>query len=254
MHNFSEVSLLITVYNRTSSLERLLLAFNKLQVSFGEIVVSDDGSAVEHLYKLRMLSEIFKFNLIENDKNRGLGNNINKGQDAVTKPYTLYVQEDFIPTTIFSENFKHALDIFKEQPEFDLIRFYSYLKYPYLRPYKYGYSEMLIRPWYSDYHKIYFYSDHPHLRRSDFLTKFGRYKEGIKRDRTEYKMCLSVIQKKGKGLFYDKFKELFIQQNSEDEPSTMTRSNLTQSKNPFISLLRYVYRQFKYNYDILFTK
>ena len=38
----------------------------------------------------------------------GLGNNINKGQDAVKTPLTLYVQEDFTPAAIFPESFTHG--------------------------------------------------------------------------------------------------------------------------------------------------
>src|SRR5690606_10476968 len=91
------------------------------------------------------------------------------------------------------------------------------------------------------YTKIYAYSDHPHLRRSNFLTKFGRYAEGLKGDRTEYRMCISFIQQKGKGLFYSDFQGLFTQMNSLSEPSTMHRVAWRQSKNPFISVVRTFY-------------
>src|SRR5690554_1095320 len=95
VHRFEDVTLLITHYNRSRSLERLLRAFQDLGFQFGGIVVSDDGSRPEHLERLHLLKEAFNFNLVTTPKNRGLGNNINKGQDAVTTPYTLYVQEDF---------------------------------------------------------------------------------------------------------------------------------------------------------------
>ena len=142
----------------------------------------------------------------------------------------------------------------QERNDLDIVRFYSYLKYPYLKPYKDGYSEMLISPWSADYTKIYYYSDHPHLRRTYFFQKFGRYAEGLKGDRTEYLMCISFIKNKGKGLFYDDYQGLFYQKNSEEEPSTMTRSSWTHSSNLVISLVRDIYRQVKYNYDILFLK
>jgi hypothetical protein len=183
-----------------------------------------------------------------------LGNNLNKGQDAVLTPYTLYVQEDFTPTAIFPEHFADVLIMMNKRKDFDIARFYAYDPYPYLKPYKNGFSKMLIKPWYLDYHKVYYYSDHPHLRRNNFFEKFGRYPEGIKGDRTEYRMCLSFIQNKGKGLFFNEFKQLFIQENSADEPSTMSRKNLTTSKNPFIAFVRFWYRQVRYNYDILFSK
>ncbi len=253
-YQFKDVSLLITHYNRSESLENLLNAFKSLNCSFEEIVVSDDGSKEIHLSKIKDLKERFDLKLVTSVQNRGLGHNLNKGQAAVTCGLTLYIQEDFIPTAKFPGEFEKALAIFNAQKDLDIIRFYAYIRYPYLVEYKDGYSLMLFKPWYTDYQKIYYYSDHPHLRRSSFNQKFGNYAEGIKGDRTEYQMCLSFIQKQGKGLFYNDYQSLFEQKNSETEPSTMTRTNLTQSRNPFISALRYVYRQAKYNYDINFYK
>jgi len=252
--NFKDVTLLVTHYNRSSSLENLLRSFHNLGCAFEDIVVSDDGSKPEHQASLKKIQQEFPFRLITTTKNKGLGNNLNKGQDAVVTPYTLYVQEDFTPTAIFPASFEDALSAMNERHDLDVVRFYAYKPYPYLKPYKKGYSEMLIEPWFTDYGKVYYYSDHPHLRRSDFLKKFGRYAEGIKGDRTEYQMCISFIQKKGKGLFYTDFKSLFVQENSTAEPSTMTRKSLTTSKNPFISIARYGYRQLRYNYDILFAR
>ena len=163
-YNFKEISLLITHYNRSESLEKLLKSFESRQCNFAEIVISDDGSKLEHLNYLKKIQPIYNFKLVTSEVNKGLGNNMNKGQDAVTSEFTLYVQEDFIPTSAFANNFQNALKILKEQKGLDIIRFYAYVKYPYLKPYKNGFSEMLIKPWYTDYMKIYYYSDHPHLR------------------------------------------------------------------------------------------
>lgn len=254
MEYFKNVSLLITHYNRPKSLERLLSTFEILECRFDEIIVSDDCSKSEHRIALQNLQSRFSFRLIESLDNRGLGDNLNKGQRAVTSEMTLYVQEDFVPTAIFPATFRSALNLMEKNQDVDIIRLYAYYAYPYLRPYADGFSEMLIKPYYLNYTKIYYYSDHPHLRRSNFLEKFGAYQEGLAGDRTEYRMCLSFIQKKGKGLFYKNFKDLFVQENSEVEPSTMTRTNLTSSENPLISALRYVYRQVKYNYDINFYR
>ena len=250
--HFRQVSLLVTHYNRSQSLENLLNTFHNQNCFFGEIVISDDGSMQAHLDALKKLQERFDFKLITTPQNKGLGNNINKGQDAVTKPYTLYVQEDFEPDASFSGHFSDALEMMEENAGLDLVRFYAYLRYPYLKPYKKGYSQMLIKPWFTNYKKIYYYSDHPHLRRSTFLKKFGRYAEGLKGDKTEYKMCVAFIKNKGKGLFYDQYKALFKQINSAAEPSTMSRSNWTQSRNIFVVLVRDLYRQLKYNFDLLF--
>lgn len=256
---FNNVTLLVTHYNRIKSLERLLNAFKTLNVTFGDIVVSDDGSKPEVVERLKQLQQTINFNLITTPKNKGLGNNINKGQDAVKTPYTLYVQEDFEPTAIFAGHFKDALQFIEEDNELDIVRFYAYFKYPYTKSYGKGFSEMIYKPypWYNNHLKFYIYSDHPHLRRSNFFNKFGRYREGAKGDLTEYSMAISFIRKKGKGILFDNFTKLFYQKNSPDEPSTMGRSSWRESKNVLALAARSVYLQFKLlkcTADVLFKR
>lgn len=256
---FPAVSLLITHYNRSLSLERLLRAFKEQGFVFADIVVSDDASKPEHLEHVQTLQAQYHFTLITTPVNKGLGNNINKGQDAVTTQYTLYVQEDFEPKPGFINHFKDALGIMHEQSNIDIARFYAYFKYPYTKPFKKGFSTMIYKKelWFADHLKFHFYSDHPHLRRSNFFKKFGRYREDIKGDLTEYSMSLSFIHHKAKGIFYNDFSGLFYQKNSSAEPSTMKRSEWRQSKNPLILFLRFIYLQKKYiqcNIDLLRMK
>jgi len=249
---FPTVTLLVTHYNRSQSLERLLQAFQKQEIEFGDIVVSDDGSKPEHQDRLKEIAPLYNFRLITTPKNKGLGNNINKGQDAVKTAYTLYVQEDFDPFSGYAERLTDALGIMDERAEVDLLRFYAYFKYPYLKPFRKGFSEMNFKIWYPGYKKFHVYSDHPHLRRTSFFEKFGRYAEGIKGDRTEFLMNLSFIKKKGKAMFYEDFKGVFDQINSSDEPSTMTRSDVRQSNNPLIVFARAIYRNVKHTWEVLF--
>ncbi|WP_353720655.1 glycosyltransferase [Dyadobacter sp. 676] len=248
---FGEVTLLITHYNRSQSLEQLLLSFEALHCRFGDIVVSDDGSKAEHIDYLLRLQKKYGFRLITTPQNKGLGNNINKGQDAVQTPLTLYVQEDFTPTAIFPGSFVHALDIMREKPETDVVRFYAYFEYPYLRNHEHGYYQMDFRLWKPGYRKFYAYSDHPHLRRSNFFERFGRYAEGRKGDVTEYRMMMSFLKNKGKAYFYKDFTGLFVQKNSEAEPSTMRRNRLRESSNFFLTQMRHLYRHLKFNFDYL---
>jgi len=244
-YSFPEVTLLITHYNRSKSLYRLLAAFKRLDFQFGDIVVSDDGSKPEHLEAIKLLHNEYDFRLITTPKNKGLGNNINKGQDAVETPYTLYVQEDFEPADIFPEHFIDALNFMRADASLDIARFYAYFTYPKKKPYGKGFSEMIYSPLTPNHLKFYVYSDHPHLRRSNFLEKFGRYPEGIKGDLTEYTMAISFIQKGGRGIFYNDFTELFYQKNSSDEPSTMDRADWRSGKNPLVLALRAIYLQYK---------
>ena len=256
MPHFKDVTLLVTHYNRSGSLERLLKVFKEHHFNFDGIVVSDDGSKPEHLQKIRALQPVYNFKLVTTPKNKGLGNNINKGQEAVETPYTLYVQEDFVPKEGFLEKLKNACTFMREKDDLDLVRFYAYFKYPFLKPYKNGFSEMRFNalPFIRGYRKFYYYSDHPHLRRSNFLEKFGRYTEGKNVDITEYRMMMSFLQKKGKALFYEDHKGLFDQLNSNVEPSTTKRNYWREAGNPLVSFTRHIYRHLKFNYDYHFMR
>ena len=252
--HFSDVTLLVTHYNRSRSLERLLNSFRDLQISFGDIVVSDDGSKPEHLDYLRSLEQPLHFRLVTTEKNKGLGNNINKGQDAIKTPFTIYVQEDFDPLPAFADHFKDGLAIISERNDIDIVRFFAYAKYPYLKPLGRGYAEMLFKVWKTGYKKFYAYSDHPHLRRSNFFAKFGRYAEGQKVEKTEYLMMMSFLRKKGKGVIYENIHELFEQKNSSAEPSTVKRNFWRESEGFIFAGMRHLYRHLKFNFDYLFGR
>jgi glycosyltransferase involved in cell wall biosynthesis len=244
-YHFKDVTLLVTHYNRSSSLARLLKAFSDINCSFGNIVVSDDGSKKEHLEKVQQLQDEYNFRLITTPVNKGLGNNINKGQDAVKTKYTLYIQEDFIPKPLFGERFKDAVEIMEKDESWDIIRFYAYFRYPVLKPYNKDFSEMKYSIWTPNHIKFFFYSDHPHLRRSSFFQKFGRYAEGVRVDATEYRMALSFIKHKAKGLFLNDFTSIIDQYNTHEEPSTVQRGPWYDRKGPVVSFLRNIYLPLK---------
>jgi hypothetical protein len=247
-----DVTLLITHYDRSYSLERLLKTFEDEKIKFESIIVSDDGSDKYHIERLCTLSKQYDFLLISDNENHGLGHCLNKGQSAVTTPLTLYVQEDFVPTQKFKEAIKTAVELLNENTDLDIIRFFSNFKYPYLTPFKNGFSKMFFPSLGINYKKIYLYSDGPHLRRSNFLQKFGLYKEGIHGDRTEYWMCISFIKNGGKGLFYDDFHSLFLHINTPEESSKMHRPPWNPKPNFIYAATQYVYRQLRYNFDIAF--
>ncbi|ACU04170.1 glycosyltransferase family 2 protein [Pedobacter heparinus] len=247
---FDEVTLLITHYNRSRSLERLLQSFSDYGTRFYDIIVSDDGSKSEHISYITELKKRFDFQLLLAEKNRGLGNNINKGQEAVKSEFTLYVQEDFVPLPGFEKPLADGLSILKDDPSADTVRFYSYLDYPQKKYYRDGFSEMIFDPFSLNLHKFPLYSDHPHLRRSNFLKKFGKYNENKHSDKTEFEMMLSFIRNKGKGYLYNDYKSVFDQVNDSFEPSTVHRVSWRASNNLLIKWIRYIYRQISYNYSL----
>jgi len=252
--NFPELTLLVTHFNRPASLARLLSSFASLGCKFGEIVVSDDCSTAENLVLVKKLQPEFGFKLITTPKNAGLGNNINKGQRNATLPLTLYVQEDFVPLELFPEKLSASIGFMQNDPTLDIVRFYAYQRFPFLKPFAEGFSEMHFNPKdiLSTYNKFYLYSDHPHLRRSDFLIKFGDYKEGVNVEKAEYSMMMSFLKRKGKGLFYEDFQGLFDQRNSSEEPSTFKRNWKRHPTNMMIRVARHLYRHIKFNLNYYF--
>lgn len=249
-HTFQDVTLLITNYNRSLSLENLLRTLEELECSFAEIIVTDDGSEAKHLDRIKKLQQEIPFRLLTVPQNKGAGHNMNKGQHAVKTPYTLFVEDDFEPASQFPAVLEDALHQLEARPDLDIVRFYAYFNYPYLTPYSKNFSEMVIPPYALNYRKLYYYSDHPHLRRSSFLEKFGDFAENIAADKTEYEMCVSFIQKKGKGLFYNDFENLFLHNNLV-EGSTIYRKewNILLQRVYQIFFMD-VYRQIKHNYDL----
>jgi len=250
--HFDKVTLLITHYNRSKSLERLLETFAATNCSFNEIVVSDDGSKTEHVDYINSLKGKYEFTLVTTPKNSGLGNNINKGQDAVKTEYTLYVQEDFIPIEGFAANFRNGLSIMENDEKVDVVRFYAYSNYPHLIPFKDGFSEMIYDPWSANLDKITMYSDHPHLKRKNFMEKFGRYSEMKDPEKTEYDTMVSFVKRRGKAYFFTNYKSVFEQINTSSEPSTMERGSLRDSENVFVRAGIVLYRHLKFNYFYFF--
>ena len=116
------------------------------------------------------------------------------------------------------------------------------------------FSEMKFNIWMPGSAKFYCYSDHPHLRRSSYFEKFGRYAEGMHGDRMEYRMMISFLQNKGKGLFYDDYQSLVNHDFSMDD-RVMPRSlwmKFRRGDNFFLNFLRNIYRNIKFNTDYFF--
>lgn len=247
--HISDVSLLITHFNRSESLLRLLSTLQKYGISFDEIVVSDGGSNPDHLKHVGELKEEFGFTLLTTTVNKGLGNSINVGQDAVKTPYILYIQEDFVPKAAFADALKDGLEIIKNEQQWDIVRFYSFpwSPFPYLKEYKKGFSEMKFSlwPWYMSHIKFFVYSDHPHLKRKTYPEKFGRYLETRNGDVTEMSMCRTFLKKKGRGLYFADCKSLFEHDNPEEEPGLFRPEKLKTQKLAEIAPLHWLYLKFK---------
>lgn len=244
---FKDVTLLITHYNRSKSLERLLASLAKLNCTFEDTVVSDDASRPEEIAKVLDLQKQYNFRLVTTPRNRGYGNCINKGQDAITTPYTIYLQEDFVPFDAFPAHFKDAMDILNTDKSIDYIRFWAIGEMNIdKKPYGKGFSEMVYRFWNMSHKKFYQFSDTPNVRRSNFVEKFGRYREGIHGDMTDYYMAISFLHHKGKGLFYDAYDTLFSHDDVEEGSRIRPLINWRQRTNPIILFMRFFFLRYKW--------
>jgi signal transduction histidine kinase len=118
------------------------------------------------------------------------------------------VQEDFLPTLKFGSALHQAVELMRRDAKWDLVQFFANFQYPYTRLYQGDFSAITILPFALDYHKSYSYSDNRHLRRTTFPTKFGPYRKDLPGYRTEYRMCISFIQKYGQALLHNDFQNL----------------------------------------------
>jgi glycosyltransferase involved in cell wall biosynthesis len=250
---YKDVTLLITHYNRATSLERLLASFKELQIAFAKIIVSDDASTAWHQEKLKALEKDYGLDIVWAAHNQGLGANLNKGIRRVGTEYILYIQEDFQIDPLFKTVLADSVKIMEEDKGLDLIRYFAHFRYPYLKPYKDEFEETAIPFFAKDFHKIYAYSDTPHLKRRSFKDKFGEYREDLSSDQTEYRMCISFIVNEGRCLINKHFKTLFTHENLPEEPSTVHRRRYQHSSAFLLRIARYWYRQVKYNFDIWST-
>ncbi|MCD6013760.1 MAG: glycosyl transferase family 2 [Flavipsychrobacter sp.] len=244
---FKDVTLLITHYNRNKYLERLLASLAKLNCSFEEIIVSDDASRPEVLKEILKLQQEYGFRLLTTWQNKGVGNCINKGMDAVSTLYTLYIQEDFIPLDSFPQHFGDALQIMNDDQTIDYIRFWAIEKPRMsLKPHKKGFSEMVHKFWNMNHLKFYQYSDTPNIRRRNFAQKFGRYREGVHGDTSDYLMAISFLHHKGKGLFYNAYSSLFLHDDKEEGSRIRPLITWRQKRNPVTIILRFMFLRYKW--------
>lgn len=246
-YHFRDVTLFITHYNRSRSLDRLLRSLARLNCTFDDTVVSDDASRPEEMAEVLRLQEAYKFRLVTTPQNRGYGNCINKGMAVITTPYTLYLQEDFVPFDIFPQHFADALGIMNEDKSVDYIRFWAIedMKFN-LKPYGRGFSEMIYNFWNPSHKKFYQFSDTPNIRRSTFTEKFGKYREGVYGDITDYYMAISFLHNKGKGLFFDKYDTLFSHDDHEEGSRIRPLINWRQNTNIVIRAMRFVFLRYKW--------
>lgn len=174
------ISCLFITFNRShllkTAVESLRGGFAKSNLPY-EIVISDDGSAPEHVTAIRALNADI---LALSDGNRGLGNNCNKGITACRMPFILQIQDDWRFTGDASE-LRSAIEILKEDAQIGIIQFTAInsdlatVKRRSAAGVRYRVYANDYLPWYRGGRRP--YSDRPHLKSRSFVDHIGPYVE-----------------------------------------------------------------------------
>jgi glycosyltransferase involved in cell wall biosynthesis len=183
------ISFLITHYNRPKDVEKCIEAILLVKSAEDEIVVSDDGSALDNITQLKDL-EIDT--LVKTEKNLGLAANINRGLQQCKGDYILYCQEDFILSPTLKDKLPEFIRLIDDS-KIDLIRFSSYFDFYKVENFN-DTLNIIPRFSFSNFtQNFYRYSDHPFLVSKDFHPIYGYYLEQTsgRYGETEYAIRIS---------------------------------------------------------------
>lgn len=186
------VSVIFITYKRLDLLTRTYEAFRSIcTYPKLEYILCDDGSPRALQKKMRELQ--FDTYLFA-EKNKGLGNNQNKGIVAAKGEYLLQLQDDWLCHGP-GDFIQGALEVFAKKPDIGLIRLWNHKGFniPYdlyqtadgrrVRIYESVYDHLP-----SERHD-YVYSDRPHIKRRSFHEKLGYYREDIFMNDMEIEFC-----------------------------------------------------------------
>jgi len=185
-----KVSVVFITYNRPDFLVDSIKAIrNNCKYPNLELIVSDDGTKPSIK---KFLHDLAIDKLVTSETNQGLGANSNKGIKAATGEYILHLQDDFecVSTEPFIEK---SIQIIKNHSDVGLVRLHHSTRFPNKIDYKLPdgtpYSILGFDQPKDMKNNIYIYSDHPHLKKSNFHDKSGYFTEGLKVGETEDDFC-----------------------------------------------------------------
>ena len=187
---FPKVSVVFITYNRPDFLVEAINGIrNNCNYPNLELIVTDDCSKPpigKYLKDLQI--DIFA----KSETTQGLGANSNKGIQAAEGKYILHHQDDFecISTEPFIEK---SIQIMQTHPDIGLVRLHHSTMFPNkidcALPDGTPYSILGFDQPKDMKNNIYIYSDHPHLKKSDFHDKSGYFTEGLEVGETEDEFC-----------------------------------------------------------------
>ena len=188
------ISFLITHYNRSDDLEYCVKSILDLNLTNYEIIVSDDGSDLEHVEKIKSF-RIDK--LLLWDQNQGLASNLNKGIAFCEGNYLIYCQEDFKLDHNLKTIINECMSLLCTD-DVDLIRFTSNFKFKNLYSLTENISIIPKFSWKNILTNYYQYSDHPFITTKMFFEKYGYYMENTSGRYGEMEYAIRIFKSHAK--------------------------------------------------------
>ena len=178
------LSVVITTFNRADLASECLRRIRSVFGPMVEVVLADDCSDAPQVAILRSLVEADgeRTILTSTGSTSGLGANINRGFAACSRPFVLWVQDDFFLIERGSaELVFRAVTLLNRRSDIDIIRLHVPYRLPVVDTISLGkgrtlhlYPRSLVRSL-SSFSLI--YSDNPHLRRRSLNGRLGPYLE-----------------------------------------------------------------------------
>lgn len=190
-----KLSILITHYNRPDALLKCIDAIKNINWEIDyEIIVSDDGSKVENIERIKLINNI---SLLLSEKNQGLAANINKGINACKGNYILYCQEDFLIVKDL-ELILNELYFVLDNNKLDLVRLRANYSFPFLNKITNNVFEIPKFSWKNFLYNAFQYSDNLFITTPSFFVKNGLYLENTSGDYGEAEYAIRIFNSKAK--------------------------------------------------------
>lgn len=250
MSDLPLVSVVFITYKRYDLLKLTYDSFKNICIYPNlQFVLSDDGSPQEIKDKMRSL---FFNKYLFSPKNKGLGNNQNRGITAADGEYTLHLQDDCLCHGP-GDFIEVCLAVFDELPDVGYIRLWNKqnLSIPYdIHRLKNG---LIVRV-YDDTHnsnrpddRDYLYSDQPHIKRRSFHERLGLYQEDVSMNDMEIDFCQRFEQQGSiRGAWIEGYGNIFEHIGREQTFNPHQRSANRRAWLENHAVLRFLYRLLRF--------
>jgi glycosyltransferase involved in cell wall biosynthesis len=212
----SKLSIIVTSYNRPHYLIRTIEALRRNVAIDFELIINDDCSSIETISAIRKINPDIA---IFNSQKLGFGASLNRACKIASGDYHLILQDDFAANYNLNKYINTAIeilergdvDIFRLGSANDFIRFYPNMPGSMVDYWKnvnqsvFNYNGMQIKTVIAGHETVWVYTDNPHIRKKDFLSRFGNYLENETMVKTEIDMKKRFNMMNGKSSWFLSF-------------------------------------------------